>query len=89
MMRTTLTINDHIVHSLKRNALRSGKSFKQIVNETLERGLSSLRPVSNKAYRLDSVSMGQPRPGVDLVKALQTADELHDLEMVWELEART
>ena len=40
-MRTTLTIGDHIARTLKDLAHRSGKPFKQIVNETLHAGLSA------------------------------------------------
>jgi hypothetical protein len=42
-MRTTLTLNDDVAVTLKREAQRAGRSFREIVNETLRRGLESRR----------------------------------------------
>ena len=38
-MRTTLTIDDSIDRKLKAAVKRTGKTYKQVVNETLQRGL--------------------------------------------------
>ena len=76
-MRTTLTIDDNIAKALKDAAHRSGKSYKQIVNETLRAGLSSNRIVDNaKPYRLKPVSMGEVTGEYNLTKALELADYL-------------
>lgn len=40
-MRTTLTLDDDIAKQLPEKARRSGESFKEVVNETLRRGLRS------------------------------------------------
>lgn len=81
-MRTTLTIDDGIARELKARAHKSGRSFKSVVNETLRRGLSS-DSISEPAakYRVKSLSMGDPAPGVDIVKALSMADQLEDEEL--------
>ena len=50
-MRTTLTIDDHLARALKERAHRSGKPFKQIVNETLRAGLATYYGTSAKAER--------------------------------------
>ena len=76
-MRTTLTIDDNIAKALKDAAHRSGKSYKQVVNETLRAGLSSNRIVDNaKPYRLKPVSMGEVTGEYNLTKALELADYL-------------
>lgn len=80
-MRTTLTIEDETAERLKSLAHESGKSFKQVVNETLRHGLEhGQTPQSRKPYKLKPVKMGEPRPAYDLAKALVLADNLEDSE---------
>ena len=81
-MRTTLTIDDKIAKALKDAAHRSGKSYKQVVNETLRAGLSSNRVMDNaKPYRLKPVSMGEVTGEYNLTKALELADYLEEVEI--------
>ena len=88
-MRTTLTIDEHIARDLKEIAHRSGKPFKQVVNETLHAGLIAREaPRRARRYRLKPASLGQPLSGINLDKALQLADSLEDLEIVRKLELR-
>jgi hypothetical protein len=88
-MRTTLTLDERLARDLKEIAHRSGKPFKQVVNETLHAGLNA-RKAAPKArrYRLKPSSLGQPLPGIDLDKALQLADSLEDVEIARKLELR-
>ena len=80
-MRTTLTIDDRIAKALKDAAHRSGKSYKQVVNETLRAGLSANQSMDEtKPYRLKPVSMGDVAPGYNLKKALELAEHLEDYE---------
>lgn len=83
-LRTTLTIEDRIARELKRLALRSGKSFKVVVNETLQAGLAAAarKPLKPKRYRVRPASLGAVRAGVDLDKALGLADSLEDEHLV-------
>jgi hypothetical protein len=72
-MKITLTIEEALADVLKMRALVTGKSFKQVVNETL---LNGLRPqAARKVYRLKPASLGMPLACVNLDKALQLADE--------------
>jgi hypothetical protein len=88
-VRTTLTIDDHIAEELKKLAFESGKSFKKVVNESLRRGLSARRTTHrSRPYRLKTVSLGGPLPGVDLDKALQLAEILEDEGIRDKLELR-
>jgi len=88
-MRTTLTIDEHLARDLKEIAHRSGKPFKQVVNETLHAGLNARRaPGRARRYRLKPASLGQALPGIDLDKASQLADSIEDAEIVRKLELR-
>ncbi len=88
-MRTTLTIDDKIAKALKDAAHRSGKSYKQVVNETLRAGLFSDRIMDNaKPYRLKPVSMGEVAGAYNLTKALELADYLEEEEVARKLEMK-
>ena len=88
-MRTTLTIDDRIAKALKALAHRSGKSFKTVVNETLQTGLAAgSAPPAARPYRLKPVSLGGVHPGIDLTKALRLAEALEDDEIARKLELR-
>jgi len=88
-MRTTLTIDDRIAKTLKALAHRSGKPFKQILNETLLAGLAVREaPPRARPYRLKPASLGGVLPGIDLIKALRLAASLEDEEIARKLELR-
>ena len=76
-MRTTLTIDDHIAAALKALVRTSGKSFKTVVNETLQTGLiAGEKPVpGQKAFKVASARRGF-MPGIDPLKLNQLVDEL-------------
>ena len=81
-MRTTLTLDEQIAKALRNAAHRSGKPFKQVVNETLRAGLVAGHAVAKaRPYRLKTVSLGGVLGGVDLEKALRLADALEDQEL--------
>ncbi len=88
-MRTTLTIDDQIASQLKKLAFESGKSFKDVVNESLRLGLAARRPARRpRRYRLKPLSLGGPLPSVNLDKALRLAEILEDEEIHRKLELR-
>ena len=81
-MRTTLTIEDSLAKELKEAAHKSGKSFKEVVNEALRAGLRAKKNSSKaKPYRVKSCSMGGPNRGINLDKALRLADEIENEEI--------
>jgi hypothetical protein len=86
-MRTTLTIDDGIAKALKDLAHRSGKPFKQVVNETLRAGLAAGTP-RRKPYRVKPAALGGVLPGVNLDKALALADAIEDRELMAEMQPR-
>ena len=88
-MRTTLTIDDDLAATLRESARRSGRPFRQLLNETLRAGLQAQQtPPKAKRYRVRPKSLGGVVPGIDLDKALRLADALEDEAIAGELEAR-
>lgn len=80
-MRTTLTIDDDIARQLREIVHRSGKPFKNVVNEALRAGIENNRIADvSRPYRLEPVAMGEVTSPYDLDKALQLADRLEDEE---------
>ena len=87
-MRTTLTLDDDLDRELRELAHRSGRSFKQTVNETLRAGLAGAEePATKEPYRVRTAPLGSLAPGIDPHKMLQLADELEDMEIIRKLRA--
>jgi hypothetical protein len=75
-MRTTLTIDDDLAGLLKRHARELGLPFKDVVNGTLRAGLGEqAKPRRQRPPRTIPHAFGF-RPGIDLDKLNQLADEL-------------
>ena len=76
-MRTTLTLEDDLSRGLKERARASGKSFKEVVNETIRRGLSvgDRPPEDDEPFRVQARACGF-RSGVDPLKLNQLYDEM-------------
>ena len=75
-MRTTLTLDDDIADSLKERARLLDISFKQVVNDTLRRGLSPATSEARPpAYRVIPNHSGLV-PGVDPLKLNQLNDQI-------------
>ncbi|HDQ14845.1 MAG TPA: antitoxin [Sediminispirochaeta sp.] len=79
-MRTTLTIADSLYDKLNEKAHREKKSFKQVVNETISRGLLVAESPSAAArFTMEPHSCGR-KAGIDYAKLNQLADELEAAE---------
>ena len=75
-MRTTLTIDDDIAAKLVSASRKSGKSFKEIVNAALRRGLLGAQAAQNaKPFIVQQQKMGSLRPGISLDKISVLLDE--------------
>ena len=75
-MRTTLTLDDDLAGLLKQRARELGIPFKEAVNRTIRAGLGEAAEVRNvPAPKTIPHSFGV-RPGVDVDKLGQLADEL-------------
>jgi plasmid stability protein len=66
-MRTTVTLDDDVAAKLKIEMRRSGRSFRDTVNETLRRGLLT-RPgaLPRSPFKVVARDLGQLRPGLSL-----------------------
>jgi hypothetical protein len=63
-MRTTLTLEEDVVARLQAEMRRSGRPFKEIVNELLRAGLAQRRAVkAMEPFKVEPVSMGTALPG--------------------------
>jgi plasmid stability protein len=78
-MRTTLTLDEDVAAKLKAEARRSGRSFKETVNESLRRGLASAKRSGEAAapFRVVTRDLGDLRPGLSLDNV---ADVLEQVE---------
>ena len=88
-MRTTLTIDDHLANALRKKAYESGKSFKEVVNRTLQAGIQAehILPRS-RSYKVKPASLGGILPGINLDKALRLAEEIETMEIAGKLRLR-
>lgn len=78
-MRTTVTLDPDLQRLLKETALRSGRPFKQVLNDAVRAGLQ--RPTSRMVpFKQRVFSLGRPR--VDLTKAGALAADLEDQEIL-------
>jgi plasmid stability protein len=66
-MRTTLTLDEDVAAKLKAEARRSGRSFRETVNEALRRGLARSRSAVPRApFRVVARDLGTLRPGLSI-----------------------
>ena len=74
-MRTTLTLDDDLAEALKERAKLLDVPFKQVVNDTLRRGLGPKPPRIGRCFVSDPLRGGF-RPGIDPLKLNQLNDQL-------------
>ncbi len=65
-MRTTLTLDDDVAAKLKTAARRSGRAFRDVVNDTLRRGLLTDKATTREPFRIAPRSLGGLRPGLNV-----------------------
>ena len=68
-MRTTLTLDDDVAAKLKAESRRAGKPFREIVNDTLRRGLASRRATAaaqRQPFKIVARDLGNLKPGLSL-----------------------
>lgn len=75
-MRTTLTLDDDVVRLISDAQHRERKTFRQVVNEALRRGLTVSTP-DLPPYRVRA-HHSAVRPGIDVTALNRLADELED-----------
>lgn len=76
-MRTTLTLDDNLVSSLKRKAAQKHIPFKTMVNQTLQLGLLAMeKPEQERKSHVTKARSLKPKTGYDLDRIGQIADEI-------------
>lgn len=72
-MRTTLTLDDDVAAKLKAESARAGRPFRDVVNETLRRGLATRKQAARRdAFKVEARDLGAAKagPGFDNVAEL-------------------
>ena len=78
-MRTTLTLDNDIADYLREQVRLRGCSFKQVVNDTLRRGMSpGIREAPARPYRVTPID-SEFAPGVDQMRLKDLLEE-QDIE---------
>lgn len=73
-MRTTLTLDDNVAAKLRSEVRRTGKPFKQVVNEALR--ASFCHPRRSTPFKVKPKDLGELRPGMSLDKIGELLEQL-------------
>ena len=66
-MRTTLTLDEDVAAKLQSESRRTGRTFRDVVNETLRRGLAQRSAAAPAApFRVAARDLGELKPGLSL-----------------------
>lgn len=66
-MRTTLTLDEDVAVKLHAEARRTGRSFREVVNESIRRGLATRQRARSAApFKVTARDLGNLRAGLDL-----------------------
>jgi hypothetical protein len=79
-MRTTVSINDHLLAEAKQVAARSHRSLGEVIDDALRRMLTETPNAAPAPVTLPAHGSGGLQPGVDLENKEQLADLLGDNE---------
>lgn len=81
-MRTTVTLDDDLHTRLERRAQREGRSFREVLNETVRRALTEETPTRPYRVQVHHARLG---PGIDPDRLNQLVDELDSEEQIEKL----
>jgi hypothetical protein len=79
-MRTTVSIDDHLLSEAKQIAARTHRSLGQVIDDALRRMLTETSGASSTPVTLPTHGSGGLQPGVDLEDKEQLAELLGDNE---------
>ena len=76
-MRTTLTLDDDVAAKLRAESRRAGRPFREVVNETLRRGLTSQRGTTRReAFKVTARDLGEMKPGISLDNIAEVIEQV-------------
>lgn len=80
-MRTTLTLtltlDDDVAAKLKAESRRAGRPFRDVVNETLRRGLASRSlTIPRQPFTVDARDLGNLKPGLSLDNVAELIEQI-------------
>ena len=76
-MRTTLTLDDDVAAKLKAESRRAGRPFRDVVNETLRRGLANRRVTPpRQPFKAQVRDLGNLRPGLSLDNVAELIEQV-------------
>jgi hypothetical protein len=76
-MRTTLTLDDDVAAKLKAESRRAGRPFREVVNETLRRGLANRRATAaRQAFEVRARDLGNLKPGLSLDNVAELIEQV-------------
>jgi hypothetical protein len=72
-----LTLDEDIAAKLKSLARRTGRAFREVVNETLRRGLAGPpHPRARQAFRVEARNLGRQRSGLNMDNIAELLDQV-------------
>ena len=75
-MRTTLTLDDDIAAKLRTESRRTGRSFRDVVNEALRQGLTGRKATTRgPEFRVETRDLGALRPDLSLDSVAHLLEE--------------
>jgi predicted transcriptional regulator len=76
-VRTTLTLDDDVAAKLKSLARRTGRAFREVVNDTLRRGMAATPlPRGREPFKVETRDLGQRRHGLGLDNIGELLDQV-------------
>ena len=76
-MRTTLTLDDDVAARLKAIVRRTGRAFRDVVNDTLRRGLAKPpQPQAREPFAVQARELGRRRPGLNFDNIAELLDQV-------------
>ena len=78
-MRTTLTLDDDVAAKLRAEARRTGRPFKEVVNEALRSSLQRRAEKKSTPFKVRVRDLGDLRPGVNLDNIADLVEQLEGL----------
>jgi hypothetical protein len=77
IMRTTLTLDDDVAAKPRSEMRRSGRSFREVVNDMLRRGMAGAGPAAAlEPFRVTPRDLGELRSGLSLDNIGELIDQV-------------